>query len=569
MKRILHNLVWPLAIIVIAGMLFLLPGRDEIAPVVKGDNCYIFLAVDRFCEGNGFTTLYPLAPEQPWEWRTDWAFLTQWPPAYPLLLAGIRIMAGVPTLQAAQWISVFFCAVALVGWFRLARRLLPGETGVPGVLLATLVSVSSVATWMLINPGTDLILHGLIPWLLLLTIRVSERHSNTSDGHASSSWSWAMVGLLAGSLVWIRYMAIFVPVGIGLYISLEWLLRRGVRFRAVMLYAASSLAPVIGLCVLNHVAGLKVPEQERYNLGGSLGTVWDPGVFAIVWKQFTAFPIYAYHAISYWIFLLVIPFGGVGFVLCNRKWRQVAAGFFAQRGIRLSICVLVTLFVILAATSMLFRAKHTFVGIDRYYISARPFYFLLFLGPLLLMRPRPLRWLACIPILLSVHWFVTVEWPRPMIRWHNAQRPATDYGRWADAFEPGETDLYRWLRDQASEDLVLFSNFHSDIALETGIPAIPTPQTPEQMNRWLDRIEQARDCDARRILFVLPMDNGTGDYYLPDRDVVISQFNLAPCADAPSVLTDYVFQISGDETVSSPLTCRDTADPSNEPTITP
>ena len=562
MKRFFGKTGWPLATVVVATLLFLLPGRTTIAPAIEADNNYIYLAADRLYAGSGLTSLYPHAPLQPWEWRTDWAFLTQWPVGYPLLLCGVRLLLRCSTVQAGQTIAVLSCAVALVGWFAWVRRVLP--KGLAAALLAAVAAGSAVSATALIDPATDIIVVAVLPLVLLLVLpAVSEPTSAESPASKRRRLARLMAaGFLAGLLCWIRYAAIYVPAAVGLFLIARWIVRRRIRLRPhdcarlragsdgwrsfahgdlVAGFGLAAAVPILALAFVNHVSAASVPVQERYNLGSGFGFTLDPGAVATIWWQFTDLPFYNYHWYSHWVYALAIPLGVIAFVCLTRSWRQAWRSFLARPGVILSACVVGTLLVMLAAVSMLFRSKHTYVDIPRYYLAVRPLYFLLLVGPLLCIPRKSVRALACIPLLLCCSWYVQVEWPQPYRRWLAADRPLTTYGRRALRFEPNSVRLYDWLAEQRSEELVIFSNFHDDIALETWIPACPTPGDPDEMNAWLKRIRAARGIGDPRVLFVLQPDNDTRDYFLAPPERIVDDFKLVHPPDVPEEIRQYVY----------------------------
>ena len=152
---IMRKLAIPAAVVVIYLTLTALPGRTRIPPRVSSDYCYQLLAANRLYDGLGLTTLQPVAPLQPWEWRNDWSFLTQWPAGYSLCVWGVRRVTGASALEALRWINVASCALALVGWFVWVKRVSP--RGVTGTLLAAVAAGCSVTVAFLIDPTTDVV----------------------------------------------------------------------------------------------------------------------------------------------------------------------------------------------------------------------------------------------------------------------------------------------------------------------------------------------------------------------------------------------------------------------------
>ena len=544
MRRLTRHLTWLLAVTVIAVLLMLLPGRAAIVPAIQADNNYIYLAADRLYAGLGPTSIRPQAPLQPWEWHGDWSFLTQWPLGYPLLLCAFRLLLRCSTVQAGQAIAIISCAIALVGWFAWARRVTP--KGIAGTLLAVAAAGSAVSTAALVNPATDTIIIALLPLVLLLAQPAVCETAAESDVTCRRRRYIRIIaaGLFAGGLCWIRYAAIYVPAGIGVLLAVRWMARRGTSLRQVGAFAFAAAVPLVALVLVNRAFGSPSPLQDQLNLGSRVGFTPDPTVFATIWWQFADLPFYDYHWYSHWAFAVGVPVGVLGILGLRPAWRKGLRAQAGSSGYALSACVLVAMFAMLAAVSVLFRSKHTYVDIPRYYAAARPLYFLLIAGPLIAVTGRTIRAAACIPLLLCVSWYIQVEWPRPYRRWLAADRPVTDYGRWAWCFEPGGNELYRWLREQNDPHLIVFSNFHDEIAVETWVPACPLPETEDQLARWVRRICDARNIDHSRVLFALDPSNHTRAYYLPPPRDVVTRFGLTPCPSAPESVRPYVFDYS-------------------------
>ncbi len=539
--------VWLLTAVLLAVILYHLPGRTSIAPHVQSDYNYTFLAADRMFAGHGPTSIFPRAPFQPWEWTADWVVLTQWPVGYPLLLCAVRSVLGGTTLAAAQWISVVACAVALVGWFAWSRRVLPRS--VTGSLLGVVAAATAVSTGMLINPATDTIVVAVLPLVLLLADSAMARcrtggssTSRPADALRRGLWWMFWAGLGAGLLFWVRYAAIFVPAAIGAVVVIEWLVRRRVRLGAVIAFAAGAAVPVLGLVLVNYQATAAVSVQEQLNLGSTFAPDLDPAIVLTAWWKFTHLPFYDYHWYSDWVFAVVVPVTAIGLVCMIPAWRRAAQSLMGQTSFLLSAASVAVLLALLITATVLFRTKYDYVGLDRYYLASKPLYFLLFIGPVIALRHRAVRMLACGALVLCVHWYVSVEWPRPYQRWLAARRPATEYGRWARCFEPGADDLYAWLRSVNAPHLVICSNFPDEIALETWVPACPLPSDPGQLGGWLERIAAARGVHALDVRFVLDPSNHTREYYLPLPAEVIDRFRLTPDDTVPAPVRPYVYR---------------------------
>ena len=526
-----------LAVTLVASVLALLPGRSAIPPLVESDYCYLLTAADRLYEGHGLTATPPIAPLQPWEWRQDWAFLTQWPMGYPLLVCVVRWVFGLETLQACQWIAVLACATALVSWFVWVKACVPH--GITGVMLATVAAGCAASTADLLNPSTDIILVALLPIVLMLAARAAARGGNDPAG-----WRAAMmfvtVGLLSGGLFWFRYAALFVLPAVGLFFIFERLRGSRVSVKQIACFATAGLAPIVTLVLVNRAYGASASVQEQFNLGHgtSLGLPLDQLVS--LWVNFTKFGFYDYHRYSQWIMSLW-PLVMVAIGLCFRSGRGALRSFFALPGVMLSVLTVGALFAMLIGVTAMFGDKYDYISLERYYVAVKPLYFVLFVAPLTLIPKRVVRVGLCAVLLVASSWLVRQEWSRPFARWQRADRPVTPYGQWACCFGPRATELYQWLGGQVDDELIIVSNFHEYIALETGIAALPIPPDIPTLTRWVDRVCAARGVSHPRVLFILDHDNRWRDYWIDLPERIIQAFNLSRCSAAPPGIAENVY----------------------------
>jgi len=537
---------WLAAVVVVSAALFAVPQRAALAPVVEADNAYIFLAADRMYAGEGPTSIPPRAPLQPWEWRADWVFLTQWPVGYPALICATRWLTGLATVAAAGALSVVGCAVALVAWFAWVRRCLP--RGVASKLLALVAAASTFSMDNLVNPASDTILLAATPLVLLLAmwaLRVPAGIDIQSPPRTarSSALPLVLLGLFAGALVWVRYAAVFVPAAVGIYLVVEWCVLRRLRLRFVVGYAVGAVLPVLALFLLNRAFGPDVSAQQQFNLGKDVSWHLPSGVLSTAWMKFTQQTPYAYRPEAWWLYAWILPAAGLTVPLVLRSARQRLTGLLASPPMVLSAACVIVLLGMLVTASVLFQGKFNYVGLARYYQPVRPLYFVLFLGPLLLLPARWWRAALCVPLIMAGVWFVKQDAWHAHTRMLAAQGGAeiTDYSRWARHFTPGARNLFAWLKTQAGPDLVVFSNFHEEIALETGIPACPVPRNISQLDAWLADIRAQRQQAALRVLFVLNPDNDYRDYYLESPESVVSHFRLRHITRTNKPLHDYIY----------------------------
>lgn len=526
------------AIVAVMVVLACLPGRRGIAPLIESDYCYLLIAADRMYDELGPTAPLPVAPFQPWTWKTDWSLLTQWPIGYPILIFVVRLLAGLTTIQACQWISVAGCAAALVGWFVWIRQNVP--SGVTGTLLAAVAAGCSVSTASLINPSTDLLLVALLPFVLLLTAQAIELLTDDTPGAGKRRGTvWlALAGLLAGGLFWIRYASVFVPPAVGLFLLVH-LRRRRLCLRSTTLFALFAAAPIVALLLINNTFGTAASVQEQLNLGHTLRFDLSSRLLGRAWWNFTDLGFYDYHRFTHWIYALW-PVGVCGVALFVPPARRAVRSFLSSPGAALSVLVVIALLGMMVGATAAFGDKYDYVGLDRYYTPVKPLYFLLFIAPIILIRRRIVRAFACVAFLVACSWLIQQEWSRPYKRWLAADRQATLYGQWARCFTPDAADLYRWLRKQDAPNLIVVSNFHEYIALETGIPTLPIPKDVPTLHIWVEAISQARGITDPQVLFVLDPDNRWRDYWIPDANELIQAFKLRHHPNTPSNISRHV-----------------------------
>lgn len=514
-----------ISVVLVMIVLTLLPQRTAIAPIVESDYCYLLTAADRFYVGQGLTATSPVAPNQPWHWSQDWTFLTKWPIGYPLLVWTFRSAFGFSTIQACQWISMISCALALVGWFVFIKRTLPG--GITGNLLAGVAAGCSVTTASLINPSTDIIVVAILPWILSwlsTTIPVHPCNDLEYD-FRKITLKLAFIGFVSGMIFWIRYAGIYIPIAIGVYLFIAFYFHRVIRIRQWFTYLGFAFIPIVSLLTINQVFGSSESVQTQLNLGTSIQTNFSLALLTHAWSNFTKFGFYDYVPISQGLYALwpVIMILAIVFI---RPLRKSISTYIHMPAIGMSICLVTTLLIMLITATALFGDKYNYVGLQRYYLPLKPLYFLLFVGPLFLIPRRFIRVILCVVMIVCCNWLIRVEWSRPYARWVAADRPASDYGQWSQCFEPDADSMYQWLQQQANPHLIVVSNFHEYIMLETKIPTIPIPTDIPTLDQWIERICEARNITDPRVLFVLDPDNQWRNYWIPEPDVIIQAFQL-------------------------------------------
>lgn len=551
----LHRpIAWLIALVVVIAALGLMPGRASIAPRIEQDNAYIFLAVDRLCDGHGLTSIPPKAPFQPWTWRSDWAVLTQWPAGYPLLIAAIRTVLGTTTAQAAIALNVLCCGVALVAWFALVRSCLP--RGGAAWMLALAAAASSVSMEHLIHPSSDTILVAMVPVVILLSIRllgfgrseIADRDPEaTNDSYRLNASSRVNVkgcfilGVVAGGLVWIRYAAVFVPAAIGAFLLFDWLVMRRRLLRDAAVFIAAAGLPMIALVVFNRATGEGVSTQEQFNLGNRFGFDFSMSMIATAWTLWTSQTLYAHRPEANMIFAAGLPILALAMPMLFAGSRQRLLKLLRTQRMQLVVMFVIALVTVLVTASTLFKGKFDYVGLARYYDPIKPIYFAVFVGPLLVWNRRIVRGTVAIISVLAISWFVQQDAMRTRDRWLAADRPFTEYGRWDHRFGPKSRELYSWVTEHAGSDMIIFSNFHDDLALETGTPVCPAPQGLEELRSWVGNIRKGRGVSSLRVIFVFEFDDDSRDYFQKRPETLILELGLVRAENVPEAIKSHVF----------------------------
>lgn len=519
--------------LVLSLFLAWLPVRRVTPPLVESDYCYLLLAADRFLDGLSLTSLQPLAPHQPWEFRYEWGFLTQWPAGFPLLIAAIRWMLGCTSIEACRFVSVVGCAVGFIGWFAFLRRLVP--SGVTGQFLAGVAAFSAFAAGFLINPSTDLILIAALPFVMLMILDACSDLPN----HRSAVGLLLAAGTLSGMMVWIRYAAIFLPVAAGVFLLFEWL-RKRISTDALLTFACSAALWIVGLFVVNSLFSPGGSATQRFNLGERTGFDFSFSMVAQAWWTLTDLGYYSHHPMAHWIIALA-PLAYMP-ALFSARFRTMLISLVAMPPQRIAACTVATLLVMIIAVTVLFRGKFDYIGLERYYFPVRPLYVVCVLAPLMLVPRRAVRVAMCGGLTLLAFWTLSQDWSSPLSRWAHANRTTTPSGAWSRIFEPGSEELYHWLGKHGRDPSILIvSNFHEFVALETGIVTVPVPQSKVEFEQLLGKAAQLRGLELVQPIVVLHPRNLWRSHWHADIDDLKQVLELDPLADAPIDLQTYLF----------------------------
>ncbi|UCG33866.1 MAG: hypothetical protein JSU68_04360, partial [Phycisphaerales bacterium] len=496
---------------------------------VQADNCQILLAVDRLSQGFGPTTIYPKAPE------TDWSFINHWPVGYPLLLWAVKTAAGTTTITAARVVNVAAYALALIAWAVWLRRCLPRSRTAD--LLAVTAAVMAVSATHFWRPSTDMILVALTPLILLWVDDLMCRNAVTAGSTCRPRWwSLALLGLAAGGITWLRYTGLFLTLGLTLYFIACWLRRTGFRFRHLAAFCLGCLVPLVLLAITNATFARSMIDEPASAFGVRFEWSW----FATWWRHFAQLPLFTSQWRAPHLYACYFPVAVVLYLVATRGSRRAAADFFRRPAVQLSLCAVAGMFALMMIYRIFAWSFFVTPAEPRYLMPVRPFYLLAFVGPLLVIPWQRLRQLLWLPLAACLVWLVQAEWIDAARTWAAEHHSVTAYGRQAVTFQNDPDGLYTWLRRQNALDLIIFSNFFDDIALETHIAAQPLPEDVNELHDRVVRITRARNISTPRVLFVLNPDNIWRTYYLPVHEA-IQTFGLKRAESQLAAVRRYVF----------------------------
>lgn len=200
--------------------------------------------------GHGLTMPY-LSPDEPYpraarelKQRVD---LTQFPPAYPVAVAAIDVVAPGGVVDAARWVSALSFAVVALSVTALCRRRTTAVVATAGLLSVDFVTVHSMA-W------SEPLLLAATAAAVAFAVRYAERRRP------------ADLGLLCASLA-LASGARFLGTAAGLAIAVVLAMRPTRARRAALLVAASGVLPTV-LWFLRNTLVLGTPSEKT--------VVWHP-----------------------------------------------------------------------------------------------------------------------------------------------------------------------------------------------------------------------------------------------------------------------------------------------------
>ncbi|MFB2898158.1 hypothetical protein ACE1CI_35020 [Aerosakkonemataceae cyanobacterium BLCC-F50] len=148
------------------------------------------------------------------------AWTLWWPPGVPVFFLPL-IAIGLPLGIAAKITVYCFFLLGCLGWLKLADAI---RTNLPTKLvIAFTLPIYSITIASLTELIGDVIPFGIMPWLFLYTLYVSWRFKSQESNYKQTIVHSGMLGVVLGTLYWLKYSAFLVSLGIGLYLGISLL----------------------------------------------------------------------------------------------------------------------------------------------------------------------------------------------------------------------------------------------------------------------------------------------------------------------------------------------------------
>ncbi len=196
---------------------------------VRQDQSLQLEAAQRLSKGLGLSTTRSVATSLDVAESPAPVYLTDWPPAFPLIVAGF-LLSGVPVEIALKIIYAFTSLMGWIGWGIVANyfvaRHFKKEIKIPWIYLviSSLLPVLYTPWW----GGTDVFLWAGVPYIVLLLF--------LANYHQRSAKFIVSAGLLFGFLCSIRYASFFIAIAASLILlqttfpSMKLFLQRSMLF---------------------------------------------------------------------------------------------------------------------------------------------------------------------------------------------------------------------------------------------------------------------------------------------------------------------------------------------------
>lgn len=188
-----------LAALAIAGSLLVWLATSSYGPGLSTDGARYLSTADNLAAGGGLIDYLGLP-------------LVNWPPLYPLLLAGLKLLTGLDVFAVGQALNIiaFGAIIFLSGLF--FERILPGSWGF--AVIASLIVASSLP---LIEVSANIASDPLFLVCVLLFLLTAQRY--LADRNRRSWWGMALLAIIG---CFLRYAGLALILSGGLVILWAW-----------------------------------------------------------------------------------------------------------------------------------------------------------------------------------------------------------------------------------------------------------------------------------------------------------------------------------------------------------
>ena len=304
---------------------------------------------------------------RPNDWaRPDYADLSRdtgedlvvWAPGTPLAFLPF-VRAGLTPARAARAVAVLALVAGAVGWACwFARFDLPDTILFAFALVLPWMRFASNALFLY---TAEILVFGIVPWILLAALAVERAKRGTLAGAAA-------LGLAAGALYIVKYSAIFVTAGVIVWFAWRtwrWKAPRARRIGQLLAVTAGAAVPIAVLSGLNQQHG-----GAANVVLATLGHAWQwnyllhalalPALTAADLNSLLIFvfmhPVHGITQNVLWLSLAGLPGGVLLVVLAARARERTAAAELARAVFGMSVAAILLTWTLSSVVSI--EARH-------------------------------------------------------------------------------------------------------------------------------------------------------------------------------------------------------------------
>ena len=194
------------------------------------------------------------------------AWTLWWSPGVPLFFLPL-IAIGLPLGIAAKITVYCFFLLGCLGWLKLADAI---QCNFPTkLLIAFTLPIYSITIASVTELIGDVIPFGIMPWLFLYTLYVSFRFQSQESNYKQTVMHSGILGVMLGTVYWLKSSAFLVSLGIGLYLGVCLLFLKykhslSKRLLLLGIFTVGLLIPFISLNLLNqYLTGMNTAMAQN------------------------------------------------------------------------------------------------------------------------------------------------------------------------------------------------------------------------------------------------------------------------------------------------------------------